>query len=70
MKLVDQSTAVGLTWNVSQRCNGGTCVRVAHDGRTVFLGDTNNPSGPVLTCSPPQWREFISRIKRGDLDFT
>jgi hypothetical protein len=70
MKLVDPSTVTELIWNVSRKCNGGTCVRVAHDGRTVFLGDAKNPSGPVLSCSPPQWQAFISRIKRGELDFS
>lgn len=59
-----------LVWRVSQRCNGGACVRVADAGPTIFLGDTKDPSGPVLAYSRPQWQALIAQIKRGDLDFS
>jgi hypothetical protein len=57
-----------LNWRVSQRCNGGACVRVADGGEMIFLGDSKNPSGPVLAYSRPQWQALVTRIKRGDLD--
>jgi predicted secreted Zn-dependent protease len=69
MELVEQSQLTGLTWHMSRRCNGGNCVRVAHDGKMIFLGSTTNPAAPALCCSRPQWQALIDRIKRGELDF-
>jgi hypothetical protein len=68
MERADSAKLAGLQWQVSQRCNGGECVRVADGGQMIFLGDTKNPSGPVFSYSRPQWQALITQIKRGDLD--
>lgn len=68
MELTDPTNLTGLKWQVSQKCNGGACVRVADGGGLIFLGDTKNPSGPVLAYSRPEWQALIAQIKRGDLD--
>ncbi len=68
MQLANPTKLTGLAWKVSQRCNGGECVRVADDGQMIFLGDTKNPSALVFSYSRPQWQALINQIKSGDLD--
>ncbi len=65
----DPTNLTVLNWQVSKKCNGGQCVRVADSGGMILLGDTKNPSGPVLAYSRPEWQALIAQIKRGDLDF-
>jgi hypothetical protein len=32
------------------------------------MADTKTPGGPVLSYSPAEWEEFVTRIKNGDFD--
>lgn len=57
-----------LSWQVTQRCNGGTCVRVASIGEQVLIGDSKSPSGPVLSYSRDEWTAFVAGVKQGDFD--
>lgn len=57
-----------LTWHTALSCSGGNCVRVAASGRTVLIGDSKNPNGPTLSCTPAEWREFLAGAKNGDFD--
>jgi hypothetical protein len=70
MGLSDPTEHANFSWRVSQKCNGGQCVRVADGGKMIFLGDSKNPSGPIFEYSRPEWQALITRIKRGDLDFS
>src|ERR1700733_4373158 len=58
----------GLTWRTALSCNGGACVQVAATENGVLLGNTRQPSGPVLSYTPDEWREFVAGIKKGDFD--
>jgi hypothetical protein len=58
----------GLPWQVSSYCNGGSCVRVAQAGSSIFLGDSKNPDGPVLSYTRPSWERIIGSIKAGSFD--
>ena len=55
-------------WQVARFCNGGACVQVAPDGSNVLIGDSKNPSGPVLTYSRDEWQTFVEGIRQGDFD--
>jgi Domain of unknown function (DUF397) len=57
-----------LPWRIAQMCNGGTCVRVASNGDTVFIGDSKSPSGPVLRYTRDEWTTFVAGVKHGDFD--
>jgi predicted secreted Zn-dependent protease len=63
-----QEAHISLTWRSALSCNGGGCVKVAVSGQTVFIGDTKEPSGPVLSYTPAEWRDFVFGIKNGDFD--
>ncbi len=57
-----------LPWRIAQSCNGGTCIRVAPNGKMIVVGDSKDPRGPVLSYTRSEWRAFITGIKRGDFD--
>ena len=57
-----------LPWKKASYCNGGACIQVARLDGLIFLGDSKNPSGPVLSAGYPQWNSLIGKIKRGDFD--
>jgi hypothetical protein len=59
---------IPLRWQRSSYCSNGGCVEVARESRTVHVRDTHDPEGDRLVLSVEAWREFIGRIKRGDLD--
>jgi hypothetical protein len=56
----------GAQWRKSTRSgsNGGNCVEVA-DNRpgVVYVRDSKDPEGPVLSFEPDAWRAFIEDIK-------
>jgi hypothetical protein len=68
MERVDPASPDGLTWRTSRYCNGGDCIRVASDGNVVYVGDSKDPGGPVLSYTKDEWRSFVARIKRGAYD--
>lgn len=44
------------------------CVEVATNlPGLVAIRDSKNPTGPVLTFTPRAWREFLDRMKTGEL---
>jgi predicted secreted Zn-dependent protease len=65
---VKPPTVDELNWLVAQKCNGGSCVRVATRGEDIVIGDTKNPGGPVLTYSRSEWTAFVDGIREGDFD--
>jgi predicted secreted Zn-dependent protease len=61
-------TPGGLDWRVALGCNGGACIQVAARGNQIVIGDSKNPSGPVLTYSRDEWHAFVGGILQGDFD--
>jgi hypothetical protein len=53
-----------LTWRTSRRSSGGNCVEVANHGGSVFVRDSKNPSGPVLTFEIAVFRSFLAHLRR------
>jgi len=65
---INPSAPGGLSWRVSQTCDGGACVMVARDGELVVFGNTAEPDGPVYAYSRAEWKEFLEGAKLGDFD--
>ena len=57
-----------LPWKKASYCNGGECIQVAITNGRVILGDSKNPSGPIILASYSQWNSLVGKIKRGDFD--
>jgi len=57
-----------ITWRTALNCNGGACIQVAASGQAVLIGNSREPSGPVLAYTPEEWREFVIGVKEGDFD--
>lgn len=68
MQTQDTSNPDELPWQVSSHCNGGTCVRVAHAGSYVVLGDAKDPGGVTFSYSRSTWTQIIKEIKAGRFD--
>ncbi|MDP9862508.1 MULTISPECIES: DUF397 domain-containing protein [Streptosporangium] len=58
-----------LRWQVSSRCNNGSCVEIARlpDGG-VGMRDSKNKNGPVLEFTTAEFQTFIYSIKDGKFD--
>jgi hypothetical protein len=57
-----------LAWKTSRFCASGECVRVASGGETIFLGDSKDPSGPVIAYTHAEWHNFVAKVRLGDFD--
>jgi predicted secreted Zn-dependent protease len=57
-----------LDWRVSRACDNGQCIRVARKGKSVLIGNTNSPEGPVSEFTTDEWRQFLAGAKLGDFD--
>ncbi len=63
------------TWHRSSRsdANGGQCVEVAvvigadDIADVIGLRDSKDPTGPILTFAPAQWRTFIAAVRANHL---
>jgi hypothetical protein len=52
-----------LNWRTSSRSGGGACVEVASDDDYVYVRDSKDPRGPILTFDRDAFREFIAFVK-------
>lgn len=58
-----------LSWRKSSRpCGNGACVEVARTTNSVFLRDSEDPTGPLLAFSKGEWAAFVCGIKAGDFE--
>ncbi|GAB3361053.1 DUF397 domain-containing protein [Micromonospora halotolerans] len=56
---------IGAEWRKSSRSGQGECVEVADNlPGVVGVRDSKDPTGPVLTFTPPTWRAFVAFTKR------
>ena len=54
-------------WRSSSRCEGGACIEAAGRDGAVFLRESADPDGTVLTFTPAAWRDLTARIKQMSL---
>ena len=55
-----------LTWRKSSKSSGGACVEVATGDELVYIRDSKDPAGPVLTFDREAFRDFIAFVKQTD----
>ena len=59
-------------WRKSSSSGGGNCVEIKEDGDQVFMRDSKDRSGPVLTFDRAAFAAFVADLKAGripaDLD--
>lgn len=55
-----------LDWRISRRSSGGNCVAVAvYDGR-VYMRNSKDPNGPMLTFELTVFQDFVEFVKETD----
>ena len=56
----------GLRWVVSSHsANNGNCVEVAHTPGVMFVRDTKDRTGPVLSVPADTWHGFMHALREG-----
>jgi hypothetical protein len=58
----------GLSWRVSQSCEGGACIIVARSGDEIVFGRSNDVNGTTYAYTRTEWDAFVAGVKRGDFD--
>jgi hypothetical protein len=53
----------GLGWRRSRYCDTNACVEVARTDDSVFIRNSSDPDGPILTFTPAEWTAFIRGLK-------
>jgi len=57
------------SWHKSTYTSGqGNCVEVAPLPDGAAVRDSKDPSGPVLTFTPDEWRAFIDGVRDREFD--
>jgi hypothetical protein len=46
----------------------GNCVEVAIIDAAVLIRNSQDPAGPVLSFSYPEWRAFLAGARNGEFD--
>jgi len=65
---VTDSEASSLVWRKSKASESGNCVEVASRGESVLIRHSQDPSGPLLSFSPPVWIAFLEGARGGELN--
>jgi hypothetical protein len=55
----------GISWRkASLSAGNGECIEVAAaSGQRIFIRDSKDPDGPILTCSAETFRSFLDTAK-------
>lgn len=62
-------TALGPEWRKSSRSDSnGNCVQLRERDSRVEMGDSKDPTGPILGFSPETFADFIEDVKAGRFD--
>jgi hypothetical protein len=67
--VTDSEPADGV-WHKStaSNSNGGECVEVAFADDAVLVRHSQDPTGPVLSFSPSEWKAFLVGARDGEFD--
>jgi hypothetical protein len=67
---VTGSESEPVTWRKSSASGGGSndCVEVAFVDDGVLVRHSRNPSGPMLSFTPSEWRAFLTGTHNGEFE--
>jgi predicted secreted Zn-dependent protease len=57
-----------IIWRKSAASETGQCVEVAFVGQRILVRSSDDPSGPMLTFSEPEWTAFLAGVRNGEFD--
>jgi hypothetical protein len=52
----------------TKRCADSACIEIARNDAGVFMRDSKDPDGPVLTFTGEQWASFTAAVAAGEFD--
>ena len=59
---------VGASWRKSRASATGNCVEITDTADTVWVRDSKDRQGPVLTFTRPEWTAFLAGARAGEFD--
>lgn len=57
-----------MAWRKSSYSESGNCVEVAFVRKSVFVRDSKDPDGPVLSLSYSEWASFLAALQEGEYE--
>lgn len=55
-------------WRKSSFSQDGDCAEWLESRGLIYIRNSNNPSGPILTFTHSEWQAFINGVKAGEAD--
>ena len=56
-------------WRKSTRCGSAACVEIAKVDDRVYVRDSKDPKGAVLSFTEQEWEAFAHGMAAGDFEF-
>lgn len=53
-------------WKRSAHCESNACVEVAIADENIFIRNSREPEGSVLTFTRAEWDAFVTGVKNGE----
>ena len=67
--ILTEHERLNLTWRKAMMStNNGACVTIASAPGKIVLGDSKDPSGPVLVYTHAEFNAFLDGAKNGEFD--
>ncbi len=64
----DSAHNAHVLWRKSSASGASECVEVAFVEESVLVRRSQDPSGPALTFSGPEWAAFVADVRNGEFD--
>ena len=56
-----------VSWRISRWSNGTNCIEVAIHSKSVYIRDSKDRGGGILSVPASTWQEFIEDIQRNSI---
>ena len=57
-----------LAWRKSSYSSDGACVETAATRDSIYMRDSKDRNGPILTFSLTEWKAFLAGVRNGEFD--
>jgi hypothetical protein len=64
----DSAHNAHIQWRKSSASGASECVEVAFVEQSVVVRRSQDPAGPVLAFSGPEWAAFVAGVRNGEFD--